>query len=191
MRALIAFFATSCAMWLPTAGAGDIPFTGRFAGTVVNHFQLDESGNPASFIISEAEMKGSQGASRVSVLSQFVPDFSLTVCQPGEIPLSLVYARSVTTFQDLSVQYATSDSGWMCGKAGPLGMAGFYGEVSAQIIGGTGRFAGATGYYEGEFHGNDLAGSFVVECPTCAPEIPFPGYGSFLGTIRGELHLPN
>lgn len=54
----------------------------------------------------------------------------------------------------------------------------------------TGRFTGATGYIEGEFHGNDLAGPFVVECPTCAPQIPFPGYGSYLGTVKGEMHLP-
>lgn len=191
MKSLIAFCAASCAMWLPMADAGDIPFTGRFAGTVVNHFQLDESGNPASFIISEAEMKGSQGASRISGLSQFVPDFSLTVCQPDEIPLSLVYVRSVTTFQDLSVQYATYDSGWMCGKAGPLGVASYYGKITGQIVGGTGRFVGATGSIEGEFYGHDLTGPFVVECPTCAPEVPFPGYGSFLGTVKGEIHLPN
>jgi len=190
MRRLIALCAISCVAWFPMADAGDIPMSGRFAGTVINHFQLDESGNPAEFIVSEAEFKGSLGASRLSVLSQFVPDFSLTVCHPDEIPLVMVYARSVGTFQDLSVYYASYDNGWICARPGPAGVSSYYGKVTGQIVGGSGRFAGASGQVESNFHGNDLAGLFVVDCPTCAPEIPFPAYGSFLGTMTGRMILP-
>jgi len=164
--------------------------SGRFAGTVISQFQLDESGNPSEFLVSEAEMKGALGATRLSVLSQFVPDFSLTVCEPGEIPTSLVYARSVMTFQDMSVLYASFDSGWICITPGPAGVASYYGKVSAQVVGGTGRFAGATGHMESDFSGHDLAGPFVVDCPTCAPKVPFPAYGSFVGTTSGKLVLP-
>jgi hypothetical protein len=46
---------------------------------VIDGFQLDSSGNPATFIVSEAEFKGSLGATRLSIPSRFVPDFSLTV----------------------------------------------------------------------------------------------------------------
>ena len=156
---------------------------------MVSHFQLDESGNPASFLISEAEMKGSLGATRLSIVSNFVPDFSLTVCQPGEIPLSLDYARSVQTLKDLSVYYADYDTGWICVSPGPAGIASYYGKVTANVIGGTGRFEGATGYLESDFGGVDLTGQFVVDCPTCAPEIPFPGYSSFVGTFTGKISL--
>jgi hypothetical protein len=190
MRRLIALCAIACAAWVPMAGAGDIPISARFAGTIITGFQLDSSGNPSNFIVSEAEMKGPLGVTRLSVLSQFVPDFSLTVCQPGEIPTSMVYARSVTTFQDLSVYYAVYDSGWICIKPGPAGVASYYGHVSATIVGGTGRMTGASGHLESDFYGNDLAGPLVLNCPTCAPEVPFPTYGSFLGTMTGELVLP-
>jgi len=190
MRKLITLCALCCAMLLPVAHADGIHLSGRFAGTVVDGFQLDASGNPASFIVSDAEFKGSLAAKRLSILSQFVPDFSLTVCQPGEIPLAMVYARSVTTLQDLSVYYVDYDSGWICGRPGPAGVASYYGHVTGQIIGGTGRFNGASGHIDSDFYGNDLAGLFVIGCPTCAPEIPFPGYGSFLGTMTGEMILP-
>lgn len=190
MRALIAGCVACGAMWLPIANAADVPLSGRFAGTVISHLQFDESGNPSEFLVSEAEMKGARGATRLSVLSQFVPDFSLTVCQAGEIPTSMVYARSVMTFQDLSVLYVSFDSGWICIKPGPVGVASYYGKVSAQIVGGTGRYVGATGHMESDFGGNDLAGPFVVDCPTCVPHVPFPAYGSFVGTISGKMNLP-
>lgn len=190
MRRLIALCAIACAAWVPMAGAGDIPISGKFAGTVINGFQLDSSGNPAEFIVSEAEFSGAVGTKRISVLSQFVPDFSLTMCQPGEIPLAMVYARSVTTLRDMSVYYVNYDSGWICLKPGPVGVASYYGHVAGPIVGGTGRMTGASGHLESDFYGNDLAGLFVVDCPTCAPEVPFPTYGSFLGTMTGELVLP-
>jgi hypothetical protein len=190
MRRLIALCAVALAAWAPMADAGDTPMSGRFAGTVINGFQLDSSGNPSEFIVSEAEMKGSLGATRLSVLSQFVPDFSLTVCQPDEIATSMVYARSVMTFQDMSVLYASFDKGWLCIKPGPAGVASYYGKVSAQVVGGTGRMEGASGHLESDFYGHDLAGPFVVNCPTCAPEVPFPAYGSFVGTMTGKLVLP-
>jgi hypothetical protein len=190
IRLMIALCAVCCAVWLPMADAGEVRLSGRFAGTAVSHFQFDDSGNPASFIISEAAFKGALGARYLSVLSQFVPDFTLTTCQQGEVPLSMVYARSVTTFEDLNVFYIDYDSGWMCGRPVPVGMASYYGRVTGQIVGGTERFVGATGRIESDFHGNDLAGPFVVDCGTCAPEVSFPGYGSFLGTMNGELILP-
>lgn len=190
MRRLIALCAIALAAWFPVAHAEGIPLSARFAGTVINGFQLDSSGNPAAFIVSEAEMKGALGATRLSVLSQFVPDFSLAVCQPGEVPTSMVYARSVTTLQDLSTYYVKYDSGWICLKPGPAGVASYYGRVEGTIVGGTGRMTGASGHLESDFYGNDLAGQFVVDCPTCAPEVPFPAYGSFVGTMTGKLVLP-
>ena len=190
MRRLIAGCVACCAMWIPMADAGDASMSGRFAGTVITHLQFDESGNPSQFLLCEAEMKGALGATRLSVLSQFVPDFSLTECQPDEIPTVMTYARSVTTFQDMSVLYGSFDRGWICIKPGPAGVASYYGKVSAAIIGGTGRFVGATGHMDWDFGGNDLAGPFVVNCPTCPPEVPFPTYGSFVGTITGKVALP-
>jgi len=190
MRRLITLCAIALAAWVPMASADDIPMSAKFAGTVINGLQFDSSGNPSAFIVSEAEMKGSLGATRLSVLSEFVPDFSLTVCQPGEIPTRMVYARSVMTFQDMSLLYASFDSGWICIKPGPAGVASYYGKVSAQVVGGTGRMTGASGRLESDFYGHDLAGPFVVNCPTCPPEVPFPAYGSFVGTMIGELVLP-
>ena len=126
----------------------------------------------------------------MSVLSQYAPDFGLTVCNVGEIPLDMIYARSVTTFKDLSQFFVVFDSGWICATPGPAGAASYYGRVTGHVVGGSGRFQGASGDVESDFGGNDLAGPFVMDCHGCDPEVPFPAFGSFSGSMKGRLTLP-
>ena len=190
MRAFLRLCAISCVAWFSAAGAAETSMWGKYAGTATEQFYLDSSGNSQTVILSEAEMKGTFGAARLSVLSQFVPDFGLTVCAQGEIPLNMAFARSVATFEDYSQLFVSYDSGWICATPGPAGAASYRGKVNGHVVGGTGHFAGASGDIESDFGGSDLSGLFVVNCPVCAPEVPFPAYGSFAGSLKGTLLLP-
>ncbi len=190
MQTIARLCAVACAMWLSTAGAAETAMSGTYAGTVTDQFYLDSSGNAGAIILAEAMMKGTFGASRLSVMSKFAPDFSLTTCTQGEIPLSLVFGRSITTFENDGQLFATYDSGWICVTPGPAGAATYRGRVEGHIIGGTGRFVAASGDMDGNVGGRDLSGPFVVNCSGCAPDVPFPGYGSFVGSIKGTLVQP-
>lgn len=100
----------------------------------------------------------------------------------------MTFARSITTFVDYSQLFVSYDSGWICATPGSAGTASYRGKVIGHIVGGTGRFVGASGTLESDFGGNDLSGPFVVGTDT-EPAIQFPGYGSFVGSSTGTLIL--
>jgi hypothetical protein len=179
----------SCVAGFSAAGAAEIALSNRYAGTVIDHFQLDGSGNFSPVILSEAELRGTFGTGRVIVLSQFLPDRSVTACKIGEIALNMVFARSVTTFADYSQLFVSYDTGWICVAPAPAGGAVYRGKVVGHFVGGTGRFVGATGPFESNFGGNDLSGPFVVPTEK-EPAVPFPGFGSFVGSSVGTVILP-
>lgn len=189
MRTFFRFLAVLCVVWFSAAGAGEFNMSNRYAGTVLDHFQLDGSGNFTPVILSEAEMKSTFGTAKLSVLSQFAPDHGVAACHDGEIPLNMIFARSITTFADYSQLFISYDEGWICGTPGPAGVASYRGKVIGHIVGGTGRFVGATGTLESNFGGNDLSGPFVIGTDT-ELAIPFPGYGSFVGSSTGTVILP-
>jgi hypothetical protein len=189
MRVFLHLCVISCVAWFSAAGAVELAMSNRYSGTVIDHFQLDGSGNFSPVILSEAEMKSTFGTARLSVLSQFVPDYGVTACKASEIPLNMTFARSITTFADYSQLFVSYDSGWICATPGPAGTASYRGKVMGHFVGGTGRFVGASGSFESDFGGNDLSGLFVVGTDT-EPAVQFPGFGSFVGSSTGTVILP-
>lgn len=172
-----------CAFFAVPVQAGEVPLMIEYSGTVTN--MLDAVPGD-TVIISEAHAKGSFGATRVTVLSKFlppVPAYEGSPCVVGiEWYMPMEYAYSTTLFKDFSQLFVNWDSGWICATPGPSGMASYRGFVSGHIAGGEGRFAGATGVdVESDFGGHDLMGPFVPGTPM------FPTLGTFNGTLDGRV----
>lgn len=138
-------------------------------------------------IISDATARGSFGPLDVKVLSKFTPfdpvPEDAPACASPKVLLGMAYARSVTTYKDYSQMFIYYDHGWICVTPGLPGEASYQGWVDGHIIGGTGRFEGASGYIETDFSGFDLSGVFVAGGP------PFPALGSWSGVLTGTVEL--
>jgi hypothetical protein len=169
-----------CAVLMAPAQVGEQPIMISYSGTVYDALDLTDT-----IVISEADAKGSFGATQVRVISKFTPFVPIPApdpsCEPTETPLVMNYARSVTTFKDHSHMFVFWDRGWICVTPGPSGQASYRGWVIGHIVGGTGRFAGATGNVETGFGGIDISGPFVAEGPL------FPALGSWAGTVHGTV----
>lgn len=189
VRARIMLFAFGLLVSLGVL-AREIDVHSSFAGTIITPITAgyDVSGNfwgPEPMIVSEAEMRGSLGPANVSVVSRFDADTQVVAdChgtgEPG-VPFSMAYAFSVNTYKDHSQLYVKFDTGWICGMPGPSGSAFYRGYVEGTIVGGTGRFAGASGTMASDFYGHDLSGGLVIG------EDQRPTFGSFYGTTSGQL----
>ena len=174
-----------CAFFVAPVQAGDARLMVEYSGTVTN--MLDAVPGD-TVIISEAHAKGSFGATRVTVISKFlppVPAYEGSPCVVGtELYMPMDYAHSTTLFKDFSQLFVNWDFGWICATPGPSGMASYRGFVSGHIAGGEGRFAGATGEnIETNFGGHDLMGPFVPGSPM------FPTLGTFNGSLDGTVNL--
>jgi hypothetical protein len=173
-----------CALFLAPAQAGEANLKIYYAGTVFN--MVDPLNFGDTIIISDADARGSFGAMQTRVVSKFIPmmpipDPEVSCNMPDKVPFVMDYARSVTTFKDHSEMFIVWDSGWLCGTPGYPGAAPYEGFVKGNIVGGTGRFEGATGEVESEFGGFDLTGPFVIGGPE------FPSFGSWKGTVTGAV----
>ena len=171
-----------CAFLLAPAQAGEAKLKIEYAGTIFNMVDVTDT-----VIISDADAKGSFGAMQIRVVSKFlaplpIPDPDVSCAWPPEqLPFVMQFARSVTTFKDFSEMFVVWNSGWICGTPGAPGEFSYEGFVEGEIVGGTGRFEGATGEVTSKFSGFDLAGPFV----TGGPE--FPSFGSWKGTVVGTV----
>jgi hypothetical protein len=175
-----------CAFLLASAQAGEESLKMEYAGTV--HSMVDML-NPADVvIISEADAKGSFGAMQLKVVSKFTPFVPIpdpdVSCDSPRVPFVMDFARSVTTYKDYSQMLVFWDTGWLCGMPGPAGQVYYEGRVEGRIVGGTGRFEGATGEVVSDFDGYDLSGPLVFEGPM------FPTLGTWNGTVTGRVELP-
>ena len=173
-----------CALFLAPAQAGEARLKFHYAGTVVN--MVDPLNFGDSIIISDADANGSFGAMQIRVVSKFIPmmpipDPEVSCDMPANVPFVMDYARSVTTFKDHSEMFVVWDSGWLCGTPGEPGAAAYEGFVEGRIVGGTGRFEGATGEITSTFGGFDLTGPFVIGGPE------FPSFGSWKGITTGTV----
>ncbi len=191
VRAKIMLFACGLLVSLGVI-AKEIDVTSSFAGTITTPITagMDITGTPwgpEPMIISEAQMRGSLGPANMSVISRFdtdgVPVADCNGTGEAGVPFVMEYAFSVSTYKDHSQLYVKFDTGWICGLPGTSGQSFYRGYVEGTIVGGTGRFAGATGTVTSDFYGHDLSG------PLVAGEDHRPSYGSFYGTMEGNLIL--
>ena len=153
----------------PLATAKDQSFTYWYTGygfdTATDTYPAGEpDGFPVN--VTNAVGKGS-GAALIAITAEFAPDMLGSVaCPEGyTLPFVLVYSSNVATFTDRSQTIGFSDSGWLCLTDD---RTAYVGAVEGFVTGGTGHFAGATGYFESTFEGMNID--------------PFFGFR----TIRGE-----
>lgn len=180
LRVLLLAF---CAMLIAPAQAGEAKLKIEYAGTIFSMVDVADS-----VIISDADAKGSFGAMQVRVVSKFlapmpIPDPDVSCAWPDKVPFVMQYARSVTTFKDFSEMFIVWNVGWICGTPGEPGEASYEGFVAGDIVGGTGRFEGASGEVTSYFTGFDLAGPIVFGGPE------FPSFGSWKGTVEGTVEF--
>ncbi len=118
----------------------------RIAGASV--ITLDETGGGVAD--GTAEGKGAPGKSSYRVLAEFGPPGPASPrCAGFDFELSVPSGSAVTTFADFSQLYAIIDSGYSCGSFDGARRTVY--ETS--IVGGTGRFEGATGTATAELEG--------------------------------------
>ena len=166
--ALVAFAAFSG----PPQG---LPITISYWGSGIET-AVDSNQDGLLLSLSMTEAKGSFGASSAYITSEFAVDPSVQCPDDDDeyLPLVLFQSTGVLSFSNGDQLYAYGTGGEMCLNLD----TGFYsGDAEGVYIGGTGRFAGATGTYRSTYSGQNLE--------------PFlSGFRSITGTIEGRVILP-
>ena len=165
------------------AEARDIKGRSTFAGTFLTaRIDLNNDGNLASW--STAAVKSNLGRrTSQGVVERARVDLPTGKCPAGQLEFTLVAGRFVNTFtQKAKVKdqlFAELTSSTQC--IDPATGA-FSGNDTGTVIGGTGKFAGATGSFEQSF-----TGFILLFDPD--PESK-QSFGSFTGESTGTLTLP-
>ena len=153
----------------PMSNAGESPVSFKYAGvgwaTHVDGFVPDG----ANVDLTTGTVQGSFGASEITITTEFVPNPELSCPAGYTMKYALVYSATVLTMKDQSQLFGVSQTGWICATPGGV----YFGEVSGAYVGGTGRFATATGDFVSKFEGAYLE-----------PNLHFR---SIRGTVTGSL----
>ena len=173
--------------FLLVAGTGrveakEIPNNGNFAGTSL-HSRIDrnDDGVPANW--STGVTTGNQGKRIFQSLYESVPTGPTAGCPGGVFIIDAQNGKGFGTFTETFPNgdqcYARVLTLTSCSD----GVGGYTGSTTISIVGGTGKFAGASGNTE-----NNNAGFFQA---FDANAVPPQGFGSFSGEFEGTLILPN
>jgi len=156
-------------LFAPVGSAGETPITARYAGSGWNTHAdgFVPGGFPVSLTV--VSQKGTFGDATLTITTEWIDDASVSCPAGFPVKVSLVYSSTVTTFADQSQLLGVSQAGWICGNA----EGRYFGEVSGVYVGGTGRFAGATGDFVSKFDGAYLE-----------PNLEFR---SIRGTVEGTV----
>jgi hypothetical protein len=147
----------------------------EYAGTGYDT-TVDNGGDGWPVNLSTAEAKGSFGARRLEISTEFYAH-PMDCADGYAVEMALIYSASVVTFSANDQLFAFSDSGWMCVHPAT---GHYYGEAYGVYGGGTGRFEGASGEWMTAFQGYNL------EPPGLIPV----GFRSINGTVSGTVILP-
>lgn len=176
------------AVGIGSAEARKIKFKNRFAGTFLStRIDLYPIGNPDGVVASWStlEVKGKLGKRTNQGVSEVVPTGATAECPGGVFiidktdpdPQNRVgFGTSTSTFPNGDQIYSRTLTRTLCSD----GAGGFTGTTTFEILGGTGKFAGAQGTAE-----SSSAGSFLVFDPTANQ-----GFGFFTGEGSGTLIFP-
>lgn len=157
-----------------TAYAGSTPINWTVAGTIVTvqvpDFTVAPPGNLPAFLI-QAFVKGAPGSAQFTVLG-FPDEFQPTLSQCGGGPGQSFSANDmVITFADESMIFAKLGiaGGWICFQLDGTVTA----VANMTVIGGTGRYEGATGEFTGEFTSQAVgeSGALIAETGTITGSI--------------------
>lgn len=171
---------------LLVAGSGrveakEIPLKGKIAGTFL-HARIDrnDDGVPASW--QTGVVTGKPGNRPYEGVFEFVPTGPTAECPGG---VFIIDAQNGQGFGIWTETFPTGDQ--LYGRVLTLtlcsdGVGGSASSATLSYVGGTGKFAGASGNVENRvtslFHAVDANAN------------PFQGFGSFRGTFEGTLTLP-
>lgn len=128
--------------------------------------------------LTMAEAKGSFGASSAYITSEFAVDPTIT-CPAGYLPLRLFQSTSVVNFANGDQLFGSVSDGEMCLDFDPMTGSGsgyYFGDAKGEYVGGTGRFASATGAFYSTYTGFNL-------------EPALTGFRSITGEIKGRVVL--
>jgi len=159
---LIAVFATTIVA--DNAYSESIPVNWRVAGTVVPIPIPGAAPDAQSAIMIQAFVKGAPGKAQFTVIStpsDFNPNHPECGGGPGQ---NFSPNDMVITFEDLSMIFAKLDDtqgGWVC-----FGLDGLTAVANMVVDGGTGKYEGASGYFKGEFEGNQVGDSGLLSAET-------------------------
>ena len=134
--------------------ADEQPIFITYTGTV-DHIAVDSNvdGIPANVV--HGQSKGSFGPTMVSIVSEYVPyPPKFGTCPSADDMYGIfMYSTGVVTFKNGDQLDANVEAGWLCVD---MVTGIFEGETSGQFIGGTGRFANATGEFVSSFTGKEF-----------------------------------
>ncbi|SRR5712692_336806 len=161
--------------------AEQIPFNGNFAGTFLSsRIDRNDDGVPAGW--QTGVTKGTLGNRIFQGVSEFVRTDPTTECPRGVFIIDAQNGQGFGTFTETfpngDQYYARILTSTLCSD----GVGGFTGSTTLSIVGGTGKFAGASGNIENSFAGFYQAFD--------ANANPVQGFGSFSGEFEGTLILP-
>jgi hypothetical protein len=158
-----------CLLAAPMSSAGETAISVKYAGvgwvTHVDGFVADGS----NMDLTTGTAQGTFGNSDITITTEFVPNAGLTCPDGYTHKFALVYSATVLTMRDQSQLFGISQNGWIC--ATPEGS--YFGEVEGIYVGGTGRFATATGEFVSKFDGVYLE--------------PNLSFRSIRGTVTGSV----
>lgn len=136
-------------MFAPISSADETSVSLRYAGsgwaTYVDGFVADGS----NVDLTTGTGKGTFGEFTITITTEWI--LNPGVACPEEFPLkySLIYSSTIITYQDQSQLLGNSSNGWVCASSGGQ----YFGEVSGEYVGGTGRFDSVSGTWVSKFDG--------------------------------------
>lgn len=152
------------------AQSGEMNINQRFSG-VGNPTMVDTDLDGAFANAASFQLVGAPGRATMLAVAEF-DDFAFVGTPGCELRAELEQESVVETFSDGSMLFFVAISGFNCVNilTGEIG-----GELTADIIGGTGRFDGASGSATVKFE------AFLVGQTQTA----------FTGTIKGTINVPH
>ena len=154
-----------------TAYGGNIPINWRVSGTIVGVQVASPSptGYSGPALLIDAFLKGAPGKAQFRVLAAGGDNPVVPIPECGGVGQYFIFDDMVITFEDLSMLFAKmdpADRGWNCFSPEPA-------VANMVIIGGTGKYEGAGGYFQGIFDGTTVgdSGALIAEIGTIVGEI--------------------
>jgi hypothetical protein len=143
-----------------TAYGGNIPINWRVSGTIVGIqvTPLSPTGYSGPAFLIDAFLKGAPGIAQFRLLAAVAEGPPEEILECGGFGQFFQFDDMVIIFRDLSMLFAEMDPdlrAWLC-------------FTDMEIIGGTGRYEGAEGYFQGIFGGFTFedSGALIAEFGT-------------------------
>ena len=166
----VLMFCAACVglMLSGTAHAGEITLKQAYSGTS-HETAVDENGDGLVAYAGNMEGRGAPGRGTLTSIQEFtaLAPYGTPGC---DLRSTLVYQSWAETFRDGSMIFFETTEGYYCVD---LATSEVGGEISGIIVGGTGRFEGATGYWSGPYRIYGLT-----------------NFAAFTGTLNGKISVP-